>query len=506
MTSILNVGYGTTNPKKLIHLVQNNVALRLQDIRASGDRTAGVEFMNGNSDIFSSNNFGTDWRIINSNALFCVQSGASNIINNVMNFTDLGNVGIGSTQPRSILDVIGNMTIDGHIIPGSNIAYNLGSSSNKWKDLYLSGNSIFLNNTIISSDANSNLSIKDTLGSFKNININTLQLNDGGKQIVLGLDGTGRLTYTNASNIISYAITTTNIASANLDTSILAVDKGGTGVGTFASGELLIGNGTSNIYQNSNLKWDNTNNRLGVGTNAPDTKLHISDASTSNTKLTIQNSYVVNSVSGGSSGAMPNEIVVAGATSGTIGTTDRYISFPYTTDSAGLTGQTQYTFESTESLICDILVVGGGGSGSESHGGGGGAGAVIFMTNVNMNGSYTIKVGKGGVCETSTYVSGKGRKGNDSEIFKTNNITNKIVAEGGGGRGQFANANGGSGGSGGGGDAYNTGSGTGGVANPYTPILDGITGIKYGNNGGNAFGNPGHGGGGGGAGGVGENA
>jgi hypothetical protein len=202
---------------------------------------------------------------------------------------------------------------------------------------------------------------------------------------------------------------------------------------------------------------------------------------------------------------LPTEISVVGATSTIIGTYERCISFPYTTDSAGLTGQTQYTFTTTEALICDILIVGGGGSGSETHGGGGGAGAVIFMKNVNMNGSYTMKVGKGGVCQVTGGFNGLGRKGNDSEIFKTDNITNKIVAEGGGGGGQLANANGGSGGSGGGGDAYNVAAGVGGVATAYTPILDGITGIKYGNNGGNAFGNPGHGGGGGGAGGVGEN-
>jgi hypothetical protein len=152
------------------------------------------------------------------------------------------------------------------------------------------------------------------------------------------------------------------------------------------------------------------------------------------------------------------------------------------------------------------LVVGGGGSGSEAHGGGGGAGAVIFMKDVIMNGNYTIKIGNGGICEVTAGVNGKGRKGNDTEIFKTNNINNKIVAEGGGGGGQLANANGGSGGSGGGGDAYSVGIGVGGAATPYTPILDGVTGIKYGNNGGNAFGNPGHGGGGGGAGGGGENA
>jgi hypothetical protein len=194
----------------------------------------------------------------------------------------------------------------------------------------------------------------------------------------------------------------------------------------------------------------------------------------------------------------------------TIGTTGdyTYMTFTYTTETAGAgTGQSLYTINvPTGGAICDILIVGGGGSGSESHGGGGGAGAVIFMTNVNMNGNYTIKVGKGGVCQVTNGLNGVGNKGKDTEIFKTNNISNKVVAEGGGGGGQLANANGGSGGSGGGGDAYNVAAGIGGAATPYTPVLDGVTGIKYGNNGGNAFGNPGHGGGGGGAGGAGENA
>jgi len=237
----------------------------------------------------------------------------------------------------------------------------------------------------------------------------------------------------------------------------------------------------------------------------------ITNSITSNTSLNITNGFVTtlpNEIAVPSPipneivvSPLPTEIVVAGTTFGTIGTTDRYISFPY----SGTGATKDYTFTTTENIICDILIVGGGGSGSESHGGGGGAGAVIFMTNVTMNGGYTIKVGKGGLGGVSAGgLNGVGNKGNDSEIFKTTN--NKVVAEGGGGGGQFANANGGSGGSGGGGDAYNVAAGVGGAATPYTPVLDGVTGIKYGNNGGNAFGNPGHGGGGGGAGGVGENA
>ena len=275
MSSILNVGYGTANPKKLIHLVQNNVALRLQDIRATGDRTTNIEFINGNTDIFSSNNFETDWRILNSNSLFCIQSGSSNIINNVMNFTNQGFIGIGTIQPRSKLDIIGNMTINGDIIPGINSNYNLGSPENKWKDLYLSGNSMFLNNLVLSSDTSSNLNIKDTSGVYKNININSLQLNNYDKNLTVYIDETGLLTYVNAANVKSYAITTTSITSANLDTSILTVDKGGTGVGTFALGQILIGNGTSTILQNANLTWDNANSRLGIGTNNPTSKLEV---------------------------------------------------------------------------------------------------------------------------------------------------------------------------------------------------------------------------------------
>jgi hypothetical protein len=314
----------------------------------------------------------------------------------------------------------GVMTIKGDIIPSSNVAYNLGSVANRWKDLYLSGDSIYLNNTVLSSDSGSDLNIKDTSGTYKNVNINTLQLNRSGKQITLGIDETGRLTYTNASNVTSFAITTTSVASANLDTSILNVDKGGTGVGTLASGQLLFGNGTGNVLQTSNLRWDNTNKRLGIGTSAPENILHISDASTSNTKITIQNSFVSSG-----SGSLPTEIVVAGAISSNIGINERYIMFPY----SGSGTTKDYTFTTTENLYCDILVVGGGGGGG-SIGGGGGGGAVLFGSNINISsGSFTVKVGKGGL-GSSARSNSNGNNGADSSIIIN---TTEYIAKGGGG-------------------------------------------------------------------------
>lgn len=173
--------------------------------------------------------------------------------------------------------------------------------------------------------------------------------------------------------------------------------------------------------------------------------------------------------------------------------------------------QTEYTITFPTPRLCDILIVGGGGGGSEAHGGGGGAGSVIFLKDVNMNGNYTIKVGRGGGVSENIGNDGIGFKGIDSEIYKSN--SNKVIAEGGGAGGAFANGNGGDGGSGGGGDGYipTYSSGTfypsGGSANVYTPVLEGITGIKYGNVGGSGFNqNAGTGGGGGGAGAAGESA
>jgi hypothetical protein len=45
----------------------------------------------------------------------------------------------------------------------------------------------------------------------------------------------------------------------------LAVANGGTGATTFTSGRVLLGNGTSAINTSSNLFYDVTNNRLGIG-------------------------------------------------------------------------------------------------------------------------------------------------------------------------------------------------------------------------------------------------
>jgi hypothetical protein len=74
-----------------------------------------------------------------------------------------GNIGFTFDQSSGDLSLPGNVTLTGDLIPAANITYNLGTSANRWKDLYLSGNSIIIGSGSIST-ANGNLTLTNAQG------------------------------------------------------------------------------------------------------------------------------------------------------------------------------------------------------------------------------------------------------------------------------------------------------------------------------------------------------
>lgn len=187
---------------------------------------------------------------------------------------------------------------------------------------------------------------------------------------------------------------------------------------------------------------------------------------------------------------LPTEIIVVGTTAGTIGTTDRWISFPY----SGAGATFDYTFTTTQELLCNILIVGGGGGGGSGRGGGGGGGGVLFEENVILPiGTYIAKVGKGGASVAVSAASSTGRGGTSSLFY--NGIELYRVAGGGGGASFASSLNGDTGASGGGGHSGQaTTTGLGGVASSTLNIPNALLG----NNGGAGIFGTGAGGGGGG--------
>jgi hypothetical protein len=72
-----------------------------------------------------------------------------------------------------------NVIVKGNIIPASDITYDLGSTSNKWRDLYLSGNTITLGNSKISSDPETKgIVIKDDANQITSITAASISIAD----------------------------------------------------------------------------------------------------------------------------------------------------------------------------------------------------------------------------------------------------------------------------------------------------------------------------------------
>jgi hypothetical protein len=93
--------------------------------------------------------------------------------------------------------------------------------------------------------------------------------------------------YTDATNVVDAV---THLSSLTLGTP-LPVSSGGTGVNTSLTAGSVVFAGASGVYSqdNANFFWDNTNDRLGIGTATPSQKLQVSGSSTSPIAISINN-------------------------------------------------------------------------------------------------------------------------------------------------------------------------------------------------------------------------
>jgi hypothetical protein len=121
---------------------------------------------------------------------------------------------------------------------------------------------------------------------------------------------------------------------------VMPVAKGGTGSATYTSGSLLFSDGTKIAEKNANLFWDNTNNRLGIGTASPSVSLDVNgtvNASTLNLS-NVTTAPSVNLKNGDAAATYSDNAQIKMGWAGSAAGTSQYAQYIHTRHNAGTTG------------------------------------------------------------------------------------------------------------------------------------------------------------------------
>jgi hypothetical protein len=327
-----NVGIGTTTPSTALHVAQDNGVTGGGQLTVSGKS-------NQNKQIIVGFNTTSDYGQI--------QAVEQGVATRPLALNPAGgNVGVGLTSPTELLHVAGNTRVDGNltvngntqlgdattdnvtftarvnsdILPSTDAAYDLGSSSLRWKDGWFSGMVTSQNATVTSLTPGSVVfagtggALSQNNANFFWDNTNTrLGIGTAAPAATLHVVGTATIS-SNASvggnvtvngnttlgdatsdNVTFTARVNSNIhpsadASYDLGSSSLRW-KDGWFSGTVTSQNATVtsltpgsvvfaGSGGALSQNNANFFWDNTNTRLGIGTNAPSTTLHVAGVAT----------------------------------------------------------------------------------------------------------------------------------------------------------------------------------------------------------------------------------
>jgi hypothetical protein len=303
--SVLRGGTGTSSSTGNGSLVLSNAATMTNSTFSGiGTGLTGLNASNINSGTLAVLHGGTGLNTITNNKLLIGGLNNTIIQSNNLHWNNTSNrLGINVINPASELDISGNVTILGNVIPATNITYDLGSDTNRWRDLYLSGNTINMNGLLLSKNNDGNLKLIDSLGNTNKLILKELEFFDGIEKISLTKNTNGKMILVR-KDLSNNILETLNISSSDLST----VNQLGIGIAvtqlnatldilstnnnngllinhTNASGNIINfqKNGTTkfkidnsgNLFASNALFVDTLNNYVGISVTNPSFNLHV---------------------------------------------------------------------------------------------------------------------------------------------------------------------------------------------------------------------------------------
>ena len=226
-----------------------------------------TQFSNASAALLAQSNAEGSARVSLSNAVATQFTAASNMTLLTASQCNITNVG-----------VLKGLSISGNIMPTSNLAYDLGSSNMRFRDLYLSGNTIDLDGAKVSKSANGGLSIgsnvyADTVlgitGSFSG-NLSAQSFN---ATTITGASFVGAISTAAQPNVTSLGtLTGLSMNGAIVMTNNAGIDAPSTGtlnIGTVNASNINIGSAT--LAQMINIGQGYANSVINIGGSTNDT-------------------------------------------------------------------------------------------------------------------------------------------------------------------------------------------------------------------------------------------
>ena len=103
-----------------------------------------------------------------------------------------------------IVSSSGDVVSKGHLLPDVTETKDLGSSSKRWSDLYLSGSTIDLGGTLITRDGSGDINFKDSgTQALKRVVVDELQIGSGASARKIKVDGDGKIKFSDKDDVES---------------------------------------------------------------------------------------------------------------------------------------------------------------------------------------------------------------------------------------------------------------------------------------------------------------
>tara|TARA_R110000868_G_scaffold197285_2_gene443428 strand:+ start:887 stop:2443 length:1557 start_codon:yes stop_codon:yes gene_type:complete len=200
-----------------------------------------------------------------------------------------GNLGFTFDQSSGNVNLPGNVILTGNLLPSANITYDLGSTTQRWRDLYLANNTIYLGNSTISG-ANGNITLTNATGGALivagNSTVSTIENGNSNisinanANITVSINGTSNVavfssnTFNVNGNVVANGVKTDNLYYANGNPWDLQQPAG--------SNTQIQFNNSSEFGASANLTFNSSTNILQVTGNINATEANVSNTVTAN--------------------------------------------------------------------------------------------------------------------------------------------------------------------------------------------------------------------------------